>query len=268
MNQVVLPPPIDARAASAESAAIEVRGLNHKFMSGSRETQILFDLDFAVARGEVVLLMGPSGCGKTTVLTLVGALRSVQSGSVCTLGTELLGAGEKTMIAVRRQIGFIYQAANLHESLTTLENVRMGLEVHGPQRMIGWRETCETALRDVGLLEWADAYPATLSGGQKQRVAIARALVARPPLILADEPTAALDRQTGRQIVDLLQDLAKKQGSAIVMVTHDNRILDIADRTLEMEDGRITKASRQKREVPIATSTSVLEFRTARNLHQ
>ncbi|MBU6378540.1 MAG: ATP-binding cassette domain-containing protein [Gammaproteobacteria bacterium] len=222
-------------------AAVRVRRLNHVFGSGETAKQVLFDFELDVSRGEIVLLMGPSGCGKTTVLTLVGALRSMQSGSVQTLGTELCDADEPTMIGVRRQIGFIYQAHNLHESLTAIENVRMGLEVHGPAALGDWRNRCEAVLAAVGLTGFEDRYPAKLSGGQKQRVAIARALVARPPLILADEPTAALDKATGRQIVDLLQDLAKKQGSAILMVTHDNRILDIADRIVEMEDGRIQR---------------------------
>ncbi|MFM9940420.1 MAG: ATP-binding cassette domain-containing protein [Hyphomicrobiaceae bacterium] len=224
--------------------AVRVRKLNHVFGSGETARQVLFDFDLDVSRGEIVLLMGPSGCGKTTVLTLVGALRSMQSGSVQTLGIDLRDADEAMMISVRRQIGFIYQAHNLHESLTAIENVRMGLEVHGADAMTDWRARCEAVLVSVGLKGFEDRYPAKLSGGQKQRVAIARALVSRPPLILADEPTAALDKSTGRQIVDLLQDLAKKQGSAILMVTHDNRILDIADRIVEMEDGRIIRTSK------------------------
>jgi putative ABC transport system ATP-binding protein len=178
------------------------------------------------------------------VLTLVGALRSVQQGLVVTLGVDLGGADEPTMVEVRRQIGFIYQSHNLHESLTALENVRLGLEVHGAEALLDARSRCEKILAAVGLDGFEDQFPAKLSGGQKQRVAIARALVARPPLILADEPTAALDKSTGRQIVDVLQHLAKQQGSAILMVTHDNRVLDMADRIIEMEDGRAVRIVR------------------------
>ena len=232
--------------------AVRVRKLNHVFDNGETARQVLFDLALDVSRGEIVLLMGTSGCGKTTVLTLVGALRSLQSGTVQTLGIDLRDSDEGKMIAVRRQIGFIYQAHNLHESLTAIENVRMGLEVHGPEALIDWCARCEAILGNVGLKGFEDRYPAQLSGGQKQRVAIARALVARPPLILADEPTAALDKATGRQIVDLLQDLAKRQGSAILMVTHDNRILDIADRIVEMEDGRIVSTSNRTAPSPHA----------------
>ena len=224
--------------------AVVARGLRHTYGAGPSAKQILFDVDLSIGRGEIVILMGPSGCGKTTVLTLVGALRSPQRGSIVTLGQELLHADRATQIAVRRRIGFIYQAHNLHESLTAFQNVRMGLEVQGPHALRNERERCSEMLAAVGLADKMDTYPAKLSGGQKQRVAIARALVSRPDLVLADEPTSALDRTTGRQIVDLLHGLAKERGSAILMVTHDNRILDIADRILEMEDGRIITENR------------------------
>ncbi|MDJ0511993.1 MAG: ATP-binding cassette domain-containing protein [Methyloceanibacter sp.] len=227
------------------TSAICINGLCHWFGKGPTRKQILFSLDLDVLRGEIIFLMGPSGCGKTTVLTLVGGLRSVQAGSVRTLGVEMAEADEQTMIATRRRIGFIYQAHNLHQSLTVLENVRMGLEVHGPEALADWRKRSAAILAGVGLTRWADAYPAQLSGGQKQRVAIARALVARSPLILADEPTATLDKVTGRQTVNLLHDLAKQQHRTVLMVTHDNRILDLADRILEMEDGRIVNETRQ-----------------------
>jgi putative ABC transport system ATP-binding protein len=240
MTVVALPHPV-AVLTPSPVPAVRVRRLNHTFGGGPAAKQVLFDFELDVARGEIVLLMGPSGCGKTTALTLVGALRSMQDGELITLGIDLADADQTTMITVRRRIGFIYQAHNLHESLTAIENVRMGLEVHGPEALIEWRVRCEEILAAVGLEGFENRHPAKLSGGQKQRVAIARALVARPPLILADEPTAALDKNTGRQIVDLLQALAKQQGSAILMVTHDNRILDMADRIIEMEDGRVQR---------------------------
>jgi putative ABC transport system ATP-binding protein len=219
--------------------AIQAAAVSHTFGSGETARQVLFDFDLEVAQGEIVLLMGPSGCGKTTALTLVGALRSLKSGLIRTLGQDLRGADEQTMIAVRRRIGFIYQSYNLHESLTARENVGMALEVERPRTFANEQALIDAALDDVGMLDWADALPATLSGGQKQRVAVARALVASPSLVLADEPTAALDRTNGRQIVNLLHDLAKRRGTSILMVTHDNRVLDVADRIVEMEDGRI-----------------------------
>lgn len=230
--------------------AVQAAAVCHTFGSGETARQILFDFDLEVARGEIVFLMGPSGCGKTTVLTLVGALRSLKSGLIRTLGQNLRGADEQTMVAVRRRIGFIYQSHNLHESLTARENVGMALEVHRPRTFSNEQGLIEAALDDVGMLDWADALPSTLSGGQKQRVAIARALVACPSLVLADEPTAALDKTNGRQIVNLLRDLAKRRGSSILMVTHDNRILDAADRIVEMEDGRIVNVETIQRPQP------------------
>lgn len=239
---------VPAVQSTKGGSLISVRGLSHRFGEGPTAQQVLFDVSFDVHAGEIVLLMGPSGCGKTTVLTLVGALRSVQQGSVHTLGRTLNGADEAVRTAVRREIGFIFQSHNLHASLTARQNVRMGLEVHGPAALGEWRPRTDQALDEVGLQRWAEVKPGKLSGGQKLRVAIARALVSKPRLILADEPTAALDRSTGRQVVDLLQDLAKRRGGAILMVTHDARIADIADRIVEMEDGRIVASTSSRLE--------------------
>jgi putative ABC transport system ATP-binding protein len=186
-----------------------------------------------------VLLTGPSGSGKTTLLTLLGALRSVQEGSLRVLGQELRGAKPNTLIQIRRQVGYIFQAHNLLRSLTAAQNVRMALELHNglsPQQV---QQQAEAMLAAVGLGDRVHYYPEQLSGGQKQRVAIARALVSHPKLVLADEPTAALDSKSGREVVTLMEKLAREQGCTILMVTHDNRILDIADRVLHMEDGRL-----------------------------
>ncbi len=200
---------------------------------------MLHELTLDIDAGEIVFLTGPSGSGKTTVLTLVGGLRSAQSGSLRVLGQELVGATTKQLVQSRRHNGYIFQAHNLHNSLTALQNVAMGLEV---QRQFSrrQREECALALlHQVGLADQAYAYPANLSGGQKQRVAIARALVGCPSLVLADEPTSALDSESGRNIVELMRTLAKERGCTILVVTHDNRILDIADRIVSMEDGRL-----------------------------
>lgn len=155
------------------------------------------------------------------------------------MGQELTGAKEKELVQARRHNGYIFQAHNLHRSLTTLQNVKMGLEVTGtrsPQEMV---EQATTILNQVGLGDHIHYYPDDLSGGQKQRVAIARALVSHPAIVLADEPTAALDSKSGRDVVNLMQTLAKEQGCTILLVTHDNRILDVADRIVHMEDGRL-----------------------------
>ncbi|MBM0745086.1 DevA family ABC transporter ATP-binding protein (plasmid) [Phormidium sp. CLA17] len=219
--------------------AISAQGLDHYFGQGELQKQVLFGIDLEINEGEIVIMTGPSGSGKTTLLTLVGGLRSAQSGRLQVFGQELLGATAKQLAHVRRQHGYIFQAHNLHSSLTTLQNVRMGLELH-PNFSVAEMQTRSTEiLEQVGLGERLNYYPDDLSGGQKQRVAIARALVSHPKLVLADEPTAALDSKSGRDVVTLMQTLAKEQGCTILLVTHDNRILDIADRIVNMEDGKL-----------------------------
>lgn len=221
--------------------AIAVAGLNHWFGEGEARKQALFDIDLAIERGRLTVLLGASGSGKTTLLTLVGCLRQVQAGSVQLLGQELAGAGERELVACRRRLGFIFQAHNLHESLTALQNVRMGLEVHGPAALRDWRSACGHLLTLLGLGERLDYLPGNLSGGQKQRVAVARALVGNPEVVFADEPTAALDKESGLQVVRMLKGLGKERGTTTLMVTHDPRILDLADRIVTLEDGRIVE---------------------------
>jgi putative ABC transport system ATP-binding protein len=220
--------------------AIIVQNVNHYFGRGQLQKQVLFDINLEINSGEIVIMTGPSGSGKTTLLTLVGGLRSAQSGSLKVLGQELCGATAKQLTQARRHHGYIFQAHNLHSSLTALQNVRMGLEVHPEISAAEMQLRATEMLREVGLGERINYYPDDLSGGQKQRVAIARALVSHPQLVLADEPTAALDSKSGRDVVTLMQTLAKEQGCTILLVTHDNRILDVADRIVEMEDGRLT----------------------------
>ncbi len=190
--------------------------------------------------GEIVIMTGPSGSGKTTLLTLLGGLRSVQSGSLKVIGQELYGISKQKLVQTRRHNGYIFQAHNLHRSLTALQNVQMGLEVQNSLSCEELENRAAKILTQVGLGNRLYYYPDNLSGGQKQRVAIARALVSHPKLVLADEPTAALDKKTGRDVVDLMQRLAKEQHCTILWVTHDNRILDIADRIINMEDGHLS----------------------------
>lgn len=220
---------------------VEIKNLNHYYGKGSLRKQVLFDINLELLAGEIVLLTGPSGCGKTTLLTLLGSLRSIQEGSLKVLGQELYGAAKQQEIKTRRQIGYIFQAHNLLKCLTAQENVRMSMELHDQVSPQEAKARAVGMLEAVGLGERVNYYPDNLSGGQKQRVAIARALVSHPKLVLADEPTAALDSKSGRDVVELMQRLAKEQGSTILMVTHDNRILDVADRIVQMEDGRLIK---------------------------
>lgn len=219
------------------SPVIAIEGLNHYYGQSKLRKQILFDIHLEINAGEIVILMGPSGSGKTTLLTLIGALRSIQEGQLALFGQPMLGASDFQQVSVRRQIGYIFQAHNLLRSLTVLQNVLMSMQLHPDSELA--IPTAEAMLRQVGLGERLSHYPSGLSGGQKQRVAIARALVNRPKLVLADEPTAALDKQSGRDVVELMQKLAKEQGCTILLVTHDNRILDVADRIIYMEDGRL-----------------------------
>jgi putative ABC transport system ATP-binding protein len=232
--------------------AIVIRSLDHYYGEGALKKQVLFDIDLEIRTGEIVIMTGPSGSGKTTLLSLIGCLRSPQSGSLKILDQELCGASKLQMVQFRRQLGYIFQAHNLLKSISVRENVMMPLELS----QVSYDEAsrmAEAMLTQVGLAHRVDYYPEDLSGGQKQRVAIARALVTNPKLLLADEPTAALDKQSGRDVVELMQTLAREQGCTILLVTHDNRILDIADRIIHMEDGKLA-ASNAKAEGAIAPS--------------
>lgn len=224
---------------AADDFPISAKGLNHWFGTGEARKQAVFDVDLDVARGSLTVLVGPSGSGKTTVLTLLGCLRDVQEGSVNLLGYELHGADAALLTRLRRRLGFIFQAHNLHESLTARQNVIMGLEVHGKVPPDQAEAAASHVLELVGLGDRLDYLPANLSGGQKQRVAVARALVGNPDIIFADEPTAALDRESGANVVAMIKRLGHARGTTTVMVTHDNRILDQADRIITLEDGRI-----------------------------
>jgi putative ABC transport system ATP-binding protein len=220
---------------------ISINNLSHAFGKGALKKAVLTNINLSVNPGEIVILTGPSGSGKTTLLSLIGALRSVQDGSLQILGNELKNANKRKLIQVRSQIGFIFQAHNLLNCLKAWENVAMSLKLHKNISIRERKASSVKLLEAVGLREHVNYYPENLSGGQKQRVAIARALVSQPRLILADEPTAALDSKSGRDVVNIMQKLAKDQDCAILLVTHDNRILDIADRIVHMEDGYIVK---------------------------
>ncbi len=239
--------------APAAAPAIRIRNVNYYFGEGDLRKQVLFDNNLEIAPGEIVIMTGPSGSGKTTLLTLIGALRTVQEGSVEVLGHQLRGAGMGKLVSVRRELGFIFQAHNLFQSLTAFRNVRMAAELFSfTAEQAGKRIT--ELLSILGLEQRIHYKPDSLSGGQKQRVAIARALVHRPRLILADEPTAALDEKSGRDVVTLFQRFTREDNCTILIVTHDNRILDVADRLVSMVDGHI------KSNVLVHVSAEICEF--------
>jgi putative ABC transport system ATP-binding protein len=237
----------------APADAIRIRDLQHHFGEGDLRKQVLFDNQLTVRPGEIVIMTGPSGSGKTTLLTLIGTLRRVQAGGVEVLGRQLFGASQDQLVALRREIGFIFQAHNLFESLSAQQNVRMGMELFDFDTAEVDRRATNMLVR-LGLGHRVGYKPDKLSGGQKQRVAIARGLAHGPRLVLADEPTAALDEQSGREVVTLFQELARRDGTTILMVTHDNRILDIADRIVNMVDGRV------KSDVLVAQTSAICEF--------
>ncbi len=240
-------------SASPSTPSVQLTGVSHHFGKGESRKQVLFDNDLAIAPGEIVIMTGPSGSGKTTLLTLIGALRSVQAGSIKLWGTELAGLSALEQVKMRRNIGFIFQAHNLFDALTARQNVKMAIELTDvPDRK---RDAlADEILTAVGLAERVKYKPRNLSGGQRQRVAIARALVNRPRLILADEPTAALDKDTGANVVALLRELADKHGSTVMIVTHDNRILNVADRIVNMIDGHIVSNIRVKQTMIICAA--------------
>jgi putative ABC transport system ATP-binding protein len=224
-----------------QDPVVLIKNLDFYYGEGSLRKQILFGINLSLEAGEVAILKGPSGSGKTTLLTLMGGLRSPQFGSLKVFGQELVKARKQQLVKIRRNIGYIFQANNLLECLTARQNVQMSVELH---QEVSEREAKERAiamLEAVGLGDHIDYHPHNLSGGQKQRVAIARALVSRPKMVLADEPTAALDSKSGHEVVEIMQRLAKEQGCTILIVTHDNRILDVADRIIELEDGRLIR---------------------------
>jgi len=218
---------------------ISARYLNFAFGEGELQKQVLFDVTMEVKPGEIVLLTGPSGSGKTTLLTLIGALRKVRDGQLDVLSRPLHHSTPEQLVEVRREIGFIFQQHNLLPFLTARQNVELMFQLHPHVSQSEVTRRSSDILTRVGLKDRMDYFPSRLSGGQKQRVAIARALATGPKLILADEPTAALDSQSGRDVVLLLQDLVHEHGCPILLVTHDPRILDIADRIISLEDGRI-----------------------------
>jgi putative ABC transport system ATP-binding protein len=222
----------------SDTPVISMRDVSHFYGAGSLRRQVLFNVTCDIWAGEIVIITGPSGSGKTTVLTLAGALRSVQQGSMKILGEELRGAGASTLLRIRENIGFIFQSHNLLECLTARQNVELAFGA-GPLSQSEARARSVAMLQAVGLDDRLDYSPSTLSGGQRQRVAVARALVRSPKIVLADEPTASLDKQAGRDVVELLRQLARREGCTVLLVTHDNRILDVANRIMVLEDGRL-----------------------------
>ncbi len=224
-----------------ENTVIKGKGLSKVYREGATELRALQGVDLEVRAGELTLLMGPSGSGKTTLLSILGCILRASDGKLEVLGEDVSALPESELPRIRREaIGFVFQGFNLFPTLTAVENVALALDVRGLHGAAA-KKRGEELLAEVGLAQKARSFPADLSGGQKQRVAIARALAGDPPILLADEPTAALDWTSGRTVIELLQRLAREHGRAVVMVTHDPRVLSFGDRIIHLEDGRIVR---------------------------
>lgn len=225
--------------------AIRIRKLEKTYGHGTAAVKALETIDLDVIAGETLMLLGPSGSGKTTLLSIMGAILEPTAGSVQIRGTEIVGLKENQLPPIRlANIGFIFQGFNLFPALTARENVELGLQLRGVTGSKARKRATDLMVR-MGLESRMNAYPADMSGGQKQRVAIARALAGDPPIILADEPTASLDSHSGRVVAELLSELAHKENRAVVVVTHDPRMLEYGDRTIRIADGRIQNAPQE-----------------------
>ncbi len=224
-----------------DTFAIKAEGLIKTYGSGNTEVVAMRDASMNVARGEIVALLGPSGAGKSTFLTAIGLINHPTSGHI-TINDQLVLIGPQPMVNLkifrRKHLGFVFQKSNLIPFLSARENVQIALEINGYKPRAA-RKQAMKLLDELGMGERADNFPAMLSGGQQQRIAISRALANRPAVILADEPTAALDSHLGRKVMELFRDLAHKHGTAVIIVTHDQRALDVFDTSYEMEDGII-----------------------------
>ncbi len=229
---------MDARAANV----IACEQVSKRYRDGLSTIEVLKEVDLGVRAGEVVAIEGPSGSGKTTLLSILGCILTPTEGRVLVNGQIVPLDKPKALPAIRRRaMGFVFQSFNLFASLTALENVEYALNVRGWRGLRAHREA-ESALRAIGLGDRLHFLPRDLSGGQKQRVAIARAIAGRPPILLADEPTANLDSELSATILEAFRQLAKEYGSALVIVTHDTRIRPLMDRVLKIRDGRLSEA--------------------------
>ena len=240
-------------AFPASAPAVRAEAIDFHYGQGDSRNQVLFDISIEIPPGQLVVMTGPSGSGKTTLLTLIGGLRTLQQGRLELLGQDVTQLSAAELVRVRREIGFIFQMHNLFDSLSAIENVRMALQL-GPFPPAEMRGRAREILEQLGLGHRVDYKPRSLSGGQRQRVAIARALANYPQLVLADEPTAALDMHATRNVVSRLKDMTVDAGSAILMVTHDHRIIELADRLVHMVDGRIVS------DVVLSDALRICEF--------
>jgi len=226
--------------------AVSCRAITKTYGTGSAQIAALRGIDLDVYRGELLMVVGPSGCGKTTLISIISAILDQDTGQCQVLGNDLTSLGPDDRVRFRGEsIGFVFQVFNLLPALTARENVAVPLLIQGKPRKIAF-EQAQAVLDSVGLTSRGDSLPGSLSGGQQQRVAIARALIHSPKLVVCDEPTGSLDHKTGREMMTVLQGIAQRTDRTLIVVTHDNRILEFADRIAQMDDGRIVEISTGK----------------------
>jgi len=227
------------------TAILEARHVSKKLGKGAGEVEALKDVNLELRGGELTLLMGPSGSGKTTLLSILGCMLTPTSGTVHVCGETTENAGAEELSRLRREhVGFIFQSYHLFPTLTATQNVQLALDLRG-ETGASARRKAEKALERVGLSHKLASHPSEMSGGEQQRVAIARAIVSQPSAILADEPTAALDTENGKAVMEILASIAREPGRAVLVVTHDTRLLPFADRIHNIEDGRIVRETNQ-----------------------
>lgn len=231
---------------------ISVKDLHHSYREGDGVKEVLHGVSVDFRAGEICIIMGPSGSGKSTLLKIIGAQLTLQKGDVSVCSKALNGASHKRLRKIRRDIGFIFQSHHLIDSITVCQNVQLPLAFDGRETAKSSAQKALDVLETVGIADQAHKKPSHLSGGQKQRVAIARALIRKPHIVLADEPTASLDEKSGREVVELIKKMSKEIGVSVILVTHDNRILDIADRIIYLVDGTLRSDEYKSQNIPAA----------------
>ena len=228
------------------AAFVELKGVSKTYQMGEIVIKAVDDMDFSIEKGEFVIIVGPSGAGKTTVLNILGGMDRASTGQVLVDGVDVACFDRRRMTKYRREdIGFVFQFYNLVQNLTALENVELALQICKDHL------DAEEILKDVGLGDRMDNFPSQLSGGEQQRVSIARALAKNPKLLLCDEPTGALDYQTGKAILKLLQDTCRKRGMTVVVITHNSALAPMADRVFKIKNGRISSMRVNETPVPV-----------------
>ena len=243
---------------------VNVRGIVKELGQGAAMVRALDGVSLSLNPGELTLLMGPSGSGKTTLLSILGCILTPTEGSITIAGEDTDGLSPEGLADLRRRhVGFVFQSYNLFPTLNALENVRLALDVRG-EKYADTVIKAETALREVGLAHRLRSFPGSMSGGEQQRVAVARALASRPSIILADEPTAALDSENGQAVMELLADIAKDESRAVLAVTHDPRTHAYADRIIRIEDGKIID---DERRVTSGENVTRYDLKRKRKLH-